>query len=51
MKRALALVLAMILCLGLLASCGSNGNNGSNGVSICLRMAINTSTTILLPAC
>ena len=31
MKRALALALAMILCLGLLASCGSNGNNGSNG--------------------
>ena len=31
MKRALALALAMILCLGLLASCGNNDSNGSNG--------------------
>ena len=28
MKRALALALTMILCLGLLASCGSNGGGG-----------------------
>ena len=27
MKRALALALSMVLCLGLLAGCGSNSNN------------------------